>query len=250
MNKYLIFIVIKEQPELTRLIKVLSEHMEQYSKDLAICLDHEFWKSYGYSRTWNEMPSNEEKFLKKRLSDTKICLQCDKCLKWRMHPFTEDFLNVENYPPDNWSCELEPYPKMEFNQSKPKQIEEMSSAAKPSTSASSSLARSAYNSFQKKTNNDKLQKKIKKEADSVRKSFEDHKRLKESLSLSASSVPKQKRKSQDNDEDEDFENVKDVEDNNNTNRAKVRHRSHKNADNNYRNIQVAKKRSAAKKGKV
>ncbi len=253
----------QEQAELTRLLKVLSEHMEQYSKDLNQCLDHKFWKKFGYSRTWNEMPLNEENFLKNRISYTKLCFQCDKCLIWREEQLTRDYLaDFENCPPDNWSCKdavsgdfecnkpspLEEHKEMKLHQPKSKQIEEISSAA--TSSASSSLARSSFNSFQKKTNNDIIQKIMNKEAVSIRKSFDDPKRLKENRSLSASSVPKQKRKSQDNDEeDEDDEDVEDFEDDNNKARAKVRHRSHKNADNNYRNIHVDRNRSAAKKAK-
>jgi hypothetical protein len=79
--------------------------MDQYLRDLDIDLDKNFWRSIGYdSGPYVELPSSDEKLSKIRWQKTGMCIQCDRCLKWRELSFHKQFLNP-GFPPEHWECE-------------------------------------------------------------------------------------------------------------------------------------------------
>ena len=219
-------------------MKVLNDHMEQYYSDLGMVLDHEFWKKFGYSKRWNEMPLNDRNYVKLRLNYTKIYFQCDKCLKWRPQCYENEFSDLENYPPDNWCCEngngditcdklieLEPFKLSELKQ-KPKPIEEESNVA-PSTSTKSNI-----NSFNGKSRNDAIMMQVlRRNSESLNNSYDSRPSHKENRE--ASTGPKQKRKSQD----------EDSEPNGRDTQNKPKQRIHR--DHSYTNSYVDRNRSAS-----
>lgn len=114
----------------------MGEHLDQYWKDLNPSGQPgglvQFWQQFGYSdgtAEWAAPPSNEEKFVKKRLMSVNITLQCgkwhwaamggwvdrvwmwsfllDSCLKWRVHPYDSRCLK-DGWPPDSWTCKDNP----------------------------------------------------------------------------------------------------------------------------------------------
>lgn len=89
--------------EQRQLVNALSEHMEQYLRDINKDLDREFWKEFGYFSDRVELPSMDEMYVKRRLQYVKPVLQCSSCLKWRILRFTPQLLNP-NYFTDDWTC--------------------------------------------------------------------------------------------------------------------------------------------------
>ncbi|CAF0892163.1 unnamed protein product [Brachionus calyciflorus] len=86
------------------LIKALSDYMDCYYNELKDNeLSREFWSSLGYLTSHPGLPSDEEPFKRKRIQKSKICLQCDVCLKWRILRYNPVLL-TENYYKDNWTC--------------------------------------------------------------------------------------------------------------------------------------------------
>lgn len=86
------------------LIRVLGEYMDCYYNELQDdVLGREFWRSLGYFTNNPEPPSPEEQYKKARIQKCKICLQCDKCLKWRILRFNPKLLD-DSYYKDDWTC--------------------------------------------------------------------------------------------------------------------------------------------------
>jgi len=93
-----------DSSEHKKLIDALSEHMDQYMSDINIHLDSDFWREFGYSvNKYNELPSSEPLYLKRRLQYVKMHLQCDNCLKWRCLLWSDRLLQ-DDFPPDDWCC--------------------------------------------------------------------------------------------------------------------------------------------------
>ena len=79
--------------------------MDQYQRDLDIDLDKGFWRGVGYEPSpYHDLPSTEEKFAKIRWQKTGMCIQCDRCFKWRELTFNKQFLD-QGFPPEHWECE-------------------------------------------------------------------------------------------------------------------------------------------------
>ena len=70
-------------------------------------LTDEYWRAFGYTKAYGELPSDEFLYRKKRMISTKTYWQCDKCLKWRHVTPTNDMIRGESscHPSDTWSCE-------------------------------------------------------------------------------------------------------------------------------------------------
>uniref|UniRef100_A0A5K3FUI9 CW-type domain-containing protein n=1 Tax=Mesocestoides corti TaxID=53468 RepID=A0A5K3FUI9_MESCO len=98
--------------EFRQLMRAMADHLMQYWDDLAIDKNgnedtNRFWKSFGYlSARWRDPPSDEEKYARKRYSCVSLCVQCDKCLKWRVLPYSQN--QVGRDVPDNWQCRDNP----------------------------------------------------------------------------------------------------------------------------------------------
>ncbi|VDL95436.1 unnamed protein product [Schistocephalus solidus] len=98
--------------EFRQLMRAMADHLMQYWDDLAIDKNgsediNRFWKSFGYlSARWRDPPSNEEKYARKRYSCVSICVQCDKCLRWRVLPYSQNQIGRD--VPDNWQCRDNP----------------------------------------------------------------------------------------------------------------------------------------------
>lgn len=91
--------------EQKELIRVMGEYMDFYFESLKdSTLSKEFWRGLGYMSMNPEPPSNELIYRKKRIKESKICLQCDKCLKWRILRFNPELFKEEYYK-DDWTCE-------------------------------------------------------------------------------------------------------------------------------------------------
>ncbi|XP_064613507.1 ATPase MORC2-like [Liolophura sinensis] len=93
----------KEYRHLTR---VMGEHMEQYWNSSGVAQQiTKFWENFGYvSGNWKDPPSSEPKYLRKRHMQLSMTLQCDKCLKWRILPFSAGNIGFDF--PDDWVCEM------------------------------------------------------------------------------------------------------------------------------------------------
>ncbi|KAK3751817.1 hypothetical protein QZH41_013271, partial [Actinostola sp. cb2023] len=66
-----------------------------------------FWEAYGYnSAKWKDDPSREEKYVRKRMMDLPLYVQCDKCLKWRELAFHSRY--VQHEPDEHWCCKMNP----------------------------------------------------------------------------------------------------------------------------------------------
>nr|CDS15848.1 MORC family CW type zinc finger protein 2B [Echinococcus granulosus] len=98
--------------EFRQLMRAMADHLMQYWDDLAIEKNgsedtNRFWKSFGYlSARWRDPPSDDEKYARKRYSCVSLCVQCDKCLKWRVLPYSQS--QVGRDVPDNWQCRDNP----------------------------------------------------------------------------------------------------------------------------------------------
>ncbi|CAH8870277.1 unnamed protein product [Trichobilharzia szidati] len=93
--------------EYRQLMHAMADHLMQYWDDLGIDKESDslirFWKSFGYlSARWRDPPSIEDKYARRRCCSVSICVQCDKCLKWRILPFSQSLVGRD--VPDNWQC--------------------------------------------------------------------------------------------------------------------------------------------------
>ncbi|KAG7481080.1 hypothetical protein MATL_G00062990 [Megalops atlanticus] len=95
--------------EYRHLLKAMGEHLAQYWKDVSIAQKGivKFWDEFGYlSANWNQPPSNELRYKRRRAMEIPVTIQCDKCLKWRTLPFQLDA--VDKRYPDSWVCLMNP----------------------------------------------------------------------------------------------------------------------------------------------
>ncbi|THD25656.1 MORC family CW-type zinc finger protein 2 [Fasciola hepatica] len=97
--------------EYRQLLRAMADHLMQYWDDLGIDKEPEdlvrFWKSFGYlSARWRDPPSGDEKYARRRCCSVSVCVQCDKCLKWRVLPFSQSLVGRD--VPDTWQCRDNP----------------------------------------------------------------------------------------------------------------------------------------------
>ncbi|KAM4053546.1 ATPase MORC2 isoform 2-T5 [Anomaloglossus baeobatrachus] len=95
--------------EYRHLLKAMGEHLAQYWKDIGIAQKGiiKFWDEFGYiSANWNQPPSIELRYKRRRAMEIPTTIQCDLCLKWRTLPF--QLCAVEKEYPDTWVCSLNP----------------------------------------------------------------------------------------------------------------------------------------------
>ncbi|XP_010718753.1 ATPase MORC2 isoform X2 [Meleagris gallopavo] len=98
--------------EFRHLLKAMGEHLAQYWKDVAIAQKGiiKFWDEFGYlSANWNQPPSSELRYKRRRAMEIPTTIQCDVCLKWRTLPF--QLSSVEKNYPDSWVCSMNPDPE-------------------------------------------------------------------------------------------------------------------------------------------
>nr|XP_028566302.1 ATPase MORC2 isoform X2 [Podarcis muralis] len=97
--------------EYRHLLRAMGEHLAQYWKDVEIAQKgiSKFWDDFGYlSANWNQPPSNELRYKRRRAMEIPTTIQCDLCLKWRTLPFQLSSVEQEN--PDTWVCAMNPSP--------------------------------------------------------------------------------------------------------------------------------------------
>ncbi|XP_075425044.1 ATPase MORC2 isoform X2 [Ascaphus truei] len=95
--------------EYRHLLKAMGEHLAQYWKDVGIAQKGivKFWDEFGYlSANWNQPPSTDLRYKRRRAMEIPTTIQCDLCLKWRMLPF--QLSSVEKDYPDTWVCSINP----------------------------------------------------------------------------------------------------------------------------------------------
>ncbi|XP_069817607.1 ATPase MORC2 isoform X2 [Dendropsophus ebraccatus] len=95
--------------EYRHLLKAMGEHLAQYWKDIGIAQKGivKFWDEFGYiSANWNQPPSTELRYKRRRAMEIPTTIQCDLCLKWRTLPF--QLSAVEKEYPDTWVCSMNP----------------------------------------------------------------------------------------------------------------------------------------------
>ncbi|NXC33884.1 MORC2 protein, partial [Campylorhamphus procurvoides] len=100
--------------EYRHLLKAMGEHLAQYWKDVAIAQRGiiKFWDEFGYlSANWNQPPSSELRYKRRRAMEIPTTIQCDMCLKWRTLPF--QLSSVEKNYPDTWVCSMNPDPEQD-----------------------------------------------------------------------------------------------------------------------------------------
>ncbi|KAE8633992.1 hypothetical protein XENTR_v10002167 [Xenopus tropicalis] len=100
--------------EYRHLLKAMGEHLAQYWKDVAIAQKGiiKFWDEFGYiSANWNQPPSCELRYKRRRAMEIPTTIQCDMCLKWRTLPF--QLSSVEKEYPDTWVCAMNPDPEQD-----------------------------------------------------------------------------------------------------------------------------------------
>ncbi|XP_032085033.1 ATPase MORC2 isoform X2 [Thamnophis elegans] len=100
--------------EYRHLLKAMGEHLAQYWKDIEIAQKgiSKFWDDFGYlSANWNQPPSNELRYKRRRAMEIPTTIQCDVCLKWRTLPF--QLSSVEQEYPDTWMCAMNPDPEQD-----------------------------------------------------------------------------------------------------------------------------------------
>uniref|UniRef100_A0A8C3L2G8 MORC family CW-type zinc finger 2 n=1 Tax=Chrysolophus pictus TaxID=9089 RepID=A0A8C3L2G8_CHRPC len=98
--------------EYRHLLKAMGEHLAQYWKDVAIAQKGiiKFWDEFGYlSANWNQPPSSELRYKRRRAMEIPTTIQCDVCLKWRTLPF--QLSSVEKNYPNSWVCSMNPDPE-------------------------------------------------------------------------------------------------------------------------------------------
>ncbi|XP_063000328.1 ATPase MORC2 isoform X2 [Elgaria multicarinata webbii] len=95
--------------EYRHLLRAMGEHLAQYWKDVEIAQKGiiKFWDDFGYlSANWNQPPSNDLRYKRRRAMEIPTTIQCDMCLKWRTLPF--QLSSVEQEYPDTWVCAMNP----------------------------------------------------------------------------------------------------------------------------------------------
>ncbi|XP_063769480.1 ATPase MORC2 [Pseudophryne corroboree] len=95
--------------EYRHLLKAMGEHLAQYWNDIGIAKKGivKFWDEFGYiSANWNQPPSSDLRYKRRRKMEIPTTIQCDVCLKWRTLPF--QLSAVEKEYPDTWVCSLNP----------------------------------------------------------------------------------------------------------------------------------------------
>nr|XP_030716674.1 ATPase MORC2 isoform X1 [Globicephala melas] len=100
--------------EYRHLLRAMGEHLAQYWKDIAIAQRGiiKFWDEFGYlSANWNQPPSSELRYKRRRAMEIPTTIQCDLCLKWRTLPF--QLSSVEKDYPDTWVCSMNPDPEQD-----------------------------------------------------------------------------------------------------------------------------------------
>ncbi|NXA72754.1 MORC2 protein, partial [Thryothorus ludovicianus] len=100
--------------EYRHLLKAMGDHLAQYWKDIAIAQRGiiKFWDEFGYlSANWNQPPSSELRYKRRRAMEIPTTIQCDVCLKWRTLPF--QLSSVEKNYPDSWVCSMNPDPEQD-----------------------------------------------------------------------------------------------------------------------------------------
>ncbi|NWS68902.1 MORC2 protein, partial [Crotophaga sulcirostris] len=100
--------------EYRHLLKAMGEHLTQYWKDVAIAQRGivKFWDEFGYlSANWNQPPSSELRYKRRRAMEIPTTIQCDVCLKWRTLPFQLN--SVDKSYPDSWVCSMNPDPEQD-----------------------------------------------------------------------------------------------------------------------------------------
>ncbi|NXI53658.1 MORC2 protein, partial [Chloroceryle aenea] len=100
--------------EYRHLLKAMGEHLAQYWKDIAVAQKGivKFWDEFGYlSANWNQPPSSELCYKRRRAMEIPTTIQCDTCLKWRTLPF--QLSSVEKNYPDSWVCSMNPDPEQD-----------------------------------------------------------------------------------------------------------------------------------------
>ncbi|XP_051056387.1 ATPase MORC2 [Phodopus roborovskii] len=100
--------------EYRHLLRAMGDHLAQYWKDIAIAQRGiiKFWDEFGYlSANWNQPPSSELRFKRRRAMEIPTTIQCDLCLKWRTLPF--QLSSVEKDYPDTWVCSMNPDPEQD-----------------------------------------------------------------------------------------------------------------------------------------
>ncbi|XP_009695237.1 PREDICTED: MORC family CW-type zinc finger protein 2 [Cariama cristata] len=100
--------------EYRHLLKAMGEHLAQYWKDVAIAQRGiiKFWDEFGYlSANWNQPPSSDLRYKRRRAMEIPTTIQCDVCLKWRTLPF--QLSSVEKNYPDSWVCSMNPDPEQD-----------------------------------------------------------------------------------------------------------------------------------------
>nr|XP_033810009.1 ATPase MORC2 isoform X2 [Geotrypetes seraphini] len=100
--------------EYRHLLKAMGEHLAQYWKDVGIAQKGiiKFWDEFGYlSANWNQPPSNELRYKRRRAMEIPTTIQCDQCLKWRTLPFQLN--SVEKTFPERWMCSMNPDPEQD-----------------------------------------------------------------------------------------------------------------------------------------
>ncbi|XP_005990333.1 ATPase MORC2 isoform X2 [Latimeria chalumnae] len=97
--------------EYRHLLRSMGEYLAQYWKDIAIAQKGivKFWDEFGYlSANWNQPPSSDIRYKRRRAMEIPTTIQCDSCLKWRTLPFQLNAVDKEY--PDTWTCSMNPDP--------------------------------------------------------------------------------------------------------------------------------------------
>ncbi|KAM5193777.1 ATPase MORC2 isoform 1-T4 [Mantella aurantiaca] len=93
--------------EYKHLLKAMGEHLTQYWKDIGIAEKGivKFWDEFGYiSANWNQPPSPELRYKRRRAMEIPTTIQCDLCLRWRTLPFQLSAVDKEY--PNAWVCSM------------------------------------------------------------------------------------------------------------------------------------------------
>ncbi|XP_043736401.1 LOW QUALITY PROTEIN: ATPase MORC2-like [Cervus elaphus] len=101
--------------EYRHLLRAMGEHLAQYWKDIAIAQRGiiKFWDEFGYlSANWNQPPSRELHYKRRRSMEIPTTIHCDLCLKCRTLPFQLN--SVERDYPDTWVCSMNPDPEQDW----------------------------------------------------------------------------------------------------------------------------------------
>uniref|UniRef100_G1TDJ1 MORC family CW-type zinc finger 2 n=1 Tax=Oryctolagus cuniculus TaxID=9986 RepID=G1TDJ1_RABIT len=105
---------LRDAKEYRHLLRAMGEHLAQYWKDIAVAQRGiiKFWDEFGYlSANWNQPPSSELRYKRRRAMEIPTTIQCDLCLKWRTLPFQLN--SVEKDYPDTWVCSMNPDPEQD-----------------------------------------------------------------------------------------------------------------------------------------